>query len=63
MFILWLLVNWCSVHVKQKSKANHTAKKACIIQCAFYLYSASAAEGGPSFDNYLLRGSTGKCPI
>ena len=55
-FILWLLVNRCSVHVKQKSKGKHVAKKAHIIQCAFYLYSASAAEGGPSFDNYLLWG-------
>ena len=63
MFILQLLVNQCSVHVKQKSKAKCMAKKACIIQCAFYLYSASAAEGGPSFDNYLLGGSLGKCPI
>ena len=62
-FILWLLVNWCSVPVKQKSKVKAYGEKARIIQCTFYLYSASAAEGGPSFDNYLLRGSTGKCPI
>ena len=47
MFILCLLVNRCSVHVKQKSKAKIMAKKAHIIQCMFYLYSASAAEGGP----------------
>ena len=63
MFILRLLVNQCSVHVKQKSKAKHMAKKAHIIQCPFYLYSASTAEGGPSFDSYLLLGGTGQCPI
>ena len=60
MFILQLLLLLC---VKQKSKAKRMVKKARIIQCAFYSYSASAAEGGPSFDNYLLQGSTGKCLI
>ena len=43
----------------QKSKAKPTAKKVHIIQCMFYLYSASAAEGRPSFDSYLLRRSMG----
>ena len=61
MFILQLFVNRCSVHVKKKSKAKAYGEKACIVQCAFY--SASGVEGGPSFDNYLLWGNTGKCPI
>ena len=52
----------CACKTKVLSKAY--GKKARIIQCVFCSYSASAgAEGRPSFDSYLLPGSTGKCPI
>ena len=50
MFIQWLFVNWCSMRVKLKSKAKAHGEKAYMTQ--FYLYFASAAEGGPSFDIY-----------
>ena len=54
MFIPWLFSNQCSMCVKQKSKAKVCGEKAVIVQFMFYLYSALAVEGRPSFDIYLL---------
>ena len=48
---------------KVLSKAYGEKGTYYTLEWVFYLFSASAAEGGPSFDIYLLWGSMGKCPI
>ena len=43
------------MHVKQKSKANVYGDKDTYYTVHILFYSASEAEGRPSFDSYLLR--------
>ena len=64
MFILWLLVNQCSVCVKQKSKTKAHGEKRHALYSAHSIYTLHQQQKvGLLLTIIYLRGSTGKCPI